>query len=96
MRVHKRIDSFTMMTHTNHFYLNHEKDDLYVYKGQYKQEDFDYGVVTIIELIQSKTEEHYYLKVIDKNLGFRMSEVLGPTLLSEPAYEIQLYRRRDK
>ena len=96
MRVHKRIDSFTMMTHTNHFYLNHDKDDLYVYMGQYRQEDFDYGVVTIIELIQSKTEEHYYLKVIDNNLGFRMTEVLGPKLLSEPAYEIQLYKRRDK
>ena len=95
MRVHKRIDSFTMMTHTNHFYLNHDKDNLYVYRGQYRQEDFDYGLVTIIELTQSKTEEDYYLKVIDKNLGLRMTGVLGPTLLSEPAYEIQLYKRRN-
>ena len=96
MRVHKRIDSFTMMTHTNHFYLNHDKDDLYVYRGQYKQEDFDYGVVTIIELTQTKTGEHYYLKVIDNNLGFSMTETLGPSLLSEPAYEFQLYKRKNK
>ena len=85
-----------MMAHTNHFYLNHDKDDLYIYRGQYKQEDFDYGVVTIIELTRSKTEEDYYLKVIDKNLGFSIKEVLGPKLLSEPAYEIQLYKRREK
>ena len=96
MRVHKRIYSFTMMTHTNHFYLNHDKDDLYIYRGQRKQEDFDYGIVMIIELTRIKTEEDYYIKVIDKNLGFSMKEVLGPTLLSEPAYEFQLYKRRDK
>ena len=96
MRVHKRIDSFTMMTHTNHFYLNHDKNDLYVYRGQYRQEDFDYGLVTIIELTQSKTEEDYYLKVIDKNLGFSMKGSARAPLSSEPAYEFQLYRRREK